>query len=161
MRKFLSVVFLLLLPLTLFSQDFRVGGPWQPIPFAGSNFILTVAGTWGQTAAPSTFQYKNLGDTVFINIAQGNGGGCIDTASPALQILLPSALPQISGVVTGSAVLRLLLPGDVSVNVPSWFYATANWIGIQPNSGAIANDLIPAGACVGPNLSFFYRAETN
>lgn len=156
-RYSIGFVILLVCLSTFLFAGFRVGDEWKPIPFFGGQFHLQgMGGGWSVTEAPAVFKYKDIGDTVFLDIVMVPTATTED--STQLIIQLPESLPapadpwQIGQCMIWHGVNYERIPAICEL------YSNRAIV-IYPMPGMFPNDKFPADSVAGygVHIHLFYR----
>lgn len=144
----LCMISLLCMPVL---AEFRVGDSWQPIPFfAGQFHISGQGGGWGVTVAPPVFLYKDLGDTVLIDISMTPQP--ISEATTALVIMWPDSIPApIDNMRVGLCALKVA--GQKTL---AHYELYPTGLVIWPITGMFPENKFPYGS-IGVSLQLEYR----
>jgi hypothetical protein len=151
------IVLLLMSILFLFSIPafcgFRVGDAWQDIPFFQGQFRIAGQGDgWNVTQAPPLFQYKDVGDTVFVVIRM-QPEPVSDYAS-ALVITFPESMPvPVNNFQTGICAIYLGANWDRSY---AMYEVYSTGVVIWPITGMYAENKFPITS-IGVSVEFTYR----
>lgn len=156
LRIFASIVLCLCLLCIPVFAGFRVGDAWTPIPFSGGMFALAgPAGTWAINSAPSIFEYKNIGDTLFVNIQ--TMPALTSNAASFLAVYLPPALYPADSWQNGMCVILL----GQFVPTPAIYDLYNNgYLVIRPFPGMFPNEQFPQQDYpdgIGLRISLTYR----
>lgn len=164
MKRFVAMLFVLvLLSVPCFSKS-NVGDDWTDFEYSAGQFYAQSC-TWNVPAKPRTYQYKIVGDTVFINITMYNMGQVYCDA-----IKLVIALPNVvkSSVVTTPEYYMIGSCGVVYWDGVKNHYLTCmymynadgNYISVMPPDGMFPDNKWPAWSNLGVNIvGLVYQLE--
>ena len=158
-------IFLLLCVLFTFPcfPKSNVGDEWTDFEYSAGQFY-SQCGTWNVPAKPRTYQYKIVGDTVFVNVTMYNMG---QVYCDALKVVI--AFPNVikskvvktpeyyiigsCGVVYWDGVVNHYLTCLFMYN------AEGNYISVMPPDGMFPGNMWPAWSNLGINVQFQFQLE--
>ena len=140
--KILAIgLFLVLLCGTAFGQ-FRVGDAWQDIEYTSGMFYLGYgAGSWYYNQAPPVFRYKDIGDTIFVDIEMSTGGAQTQADALSLVVNLTNKVPPPTTTQVGIMTVNI---GSPTQRVPAVYeFYTDGKLTIWPMSGYFPDNKWP------------------
>jgi hypothetical protein len=143
-KNIVIVMAMLIVFASLSFGQFRVGGPWTPIPYQSGNLRANEpSATWYIAAnGPEVFQYKDLGDTIFVDIEVQTGFIWV----PAGQLIISMpGLPQTAdNLQLGLCVIETASQGRAYAHYEIYGGYIPAFV-IWPITGMFPNDQFPAG----------------